>query len=94
MYSKYIAGSFSPINHKPHQSVRNAEKLDAGGRQKIIGDATGLIKNIMKQFSMEKFDTGDILLILIILLLFIEGDNLDTVITLGLMLLFTLNDSN
>ena len=37
-------------------------------------------------------DSGDILLILIILLLLVEGDNMDLVITLGLLLLLGLAD--
>ena len=41
----------------------------------------------MKNFSLDRFDTGDILLVLIILFLLVEGDDLELVITLGLMLL-------
>ena len=52
-----------------------------------------LLDGIEKHFSLEKFDTGDILLVLIILFLYLEdGDNLELVITLGLLLLLGLDD--
>ena len=46
----------------------------------------------MKNFSLDRFDTGDILLVLIILFLLVEGDDLELVITLGLLLLLGLAD--
>ena len=52
-----------------------------------------LLDGVMKHFSLEHFDTGDILLVLIILFLYLEdGDNLELVITLGLLLLLGLDD--
>ncbi len=62
----------------------------------LVGEITGglgqLLDGVMKHFSLENFDTGDILLVLIILFLYLEGDNLELVITLGLMLLLGLGD--
>ena len=62
----------------------------------LIGEITGglgqLLDGVRKHFSLENFDTGDILLVLIILFLYLEGDNLELVITLGLMLLLGLGD--
>ncbi len=52
-----------------------------------------LLDGVKKHFSLEHFDTGDILLVLIILFLYLEdGDNLELVITLGLLLLLGLGD--
>ena len=48
------------------------------------------IAGILKGLHMEDLDSGDILLLLIILLVFLEGDNTELVITLGLMLLLGL----
>jgi len=45
------------------------------------------IAGILKGFGLEALDSGDILLMLILLLIFLEGDNTELVITLGLMLL-------
>lgn len=63
----------------------------------LVGEVTRglgqLLDGVMKHFSLEHFDTGDILLVLIILFLYLEdGDNLELVITLGLLLLLGLDD--
>ena len=62
----------------------------------LVGEITGglgqLLDGVLKHFSLENFDTGDILLVLIIPFLYLEGDNLELVITLGLMLLLGLGD--
>ena len=47
---------------------------------------TGLLKGL----GLEDLDRGDILLLLILLLLLTDGDDLEPVITLGLLLLFSL----
>jgi hypothetical protein len=55
------------------------------------GDGTsGGLGALLKQFKLDSLDTGDILLMLILLFLFLEGDNLELVITLGLLLLMGL----
>jgi hypothetical protein len=56
------------------------------------GDSAGGggLGSLLKQFKLDSLDTGDILLVLIILFLFLEGDNLEVVITLGLLLLMGL----
>lgn len=58
-----------------------------GGEDKNAG-----IAGILKSLHLEDLDSGDILLLLIILLLFLEGDNMELVITLGLMLLLGLGE--
>ncbi len=59
----------------------------------MTGGLGQLLDGVKKHFSLEHFDTGDILLVLIILFLYLEdGDNLELVITLGLLLLLGLED--
>lgn len=58
-----------------------------GGEEKNAG-----IAGILKSLHLEDLDSGDILLLLIILFVFLEGDNIELVITLGLMLLLGLGD--
>lgn len=63
----------------------------------VTGGLSQLLEGVFKHFSLENFDTGDILLVLIILFLYLEdGDNLELVITLGLLLLLGLdgNEAN
>ena len=49
-------------------------------------------KNLLSPFGLEDIDTGDILLLLIVLFLLREGDELELAITLGLMLLLSLGE--
>ena len=72
-------------------------KSPVKSKNDLLGEVTGglsqLLDGVLKHFSLENFDTGDILLVLIILFLYLEsGDNLELVITLGLLLLLGLGD--
>lgn len=98
MYNRYIDGSgrVVPESTEPF-------RVGSGGRQGTgqtwfhrLGESLGLLggeaKNagaagILKGFGLEDLDSGDILLMLILLLIFLEGDHTELVITLGLMLL-------
>ena len=55
--------------------------------EELTGGIRDVLGGIFKDFSLKNLDSGDILLLLIILFLFLEGDNLDLVIALGLMFL-------
>lgn len=54
------------------------------------GKKPSWLSGLLKNFKLDDLDTGDILLLLIILFLFIDGDDIEMVITLGLLLLFGL----
>ena len=97
MYNRYIPDStrYERISEPAHTS--NARKSaqrppppptkGANPLEGILGGLGGLLKNV----PLDKLDSGDILLVLILLFLFLEGDdNLELVITLGLLLLFGL----
>ena len=94
-------GRFTPLTDQPQsqsgQPSHKQTKQSTGRRSgDLLGEVTGGLSQtfgkFLKQFSAENFDAGDILLVLIVLFLFLEGDNLELVITLGLMLLLGLND--
>ncbi|MEG1072272.1 MAG: hypothetical protein RSE09_01420, partial [Oscillospiraceae bacterium] len=57
-----------------------------------LSGITDLLGGFLKGFDLSQIDTGDILLVLIIVFLYLEGDNLELVITLGLLLLFGFTD--
>jgi len=88
----YVTIDAEPItphpNHKEYES-RKTPLLPGGGLSGIQQFLSGITSNL----KLDHFDTGDILLILIILFLLLEGDNLELIITLGLMLLLGLGDS-
>ena len=54
------------------------------------GEKKGLAA-LLKGLKLDNLDTGDVLLLLILLFLFLEGDDIELVITLGLMLLLGLD---
>ena len=55
-------------------------------------EGEGVLTGALKSLGLEGIDAGDILLLLIILLLLAEGDDLELVIALGLVLLMGLTD--
>lgn len=100
LYNRYIPDNtcYEPVHEKgrtpaslghdknaqrpPSPPTKGANPLDG-----IIGGLSGLLKNL----HIQKLDSGDLLLVLILLFLFLErDDNLELVITLGLLLLFGL----
>lgn len=82
-------GFSQPQSQRPPQPVRS--KNDLAGE--VVRGLGQLLDGVKQHLSLEKFDTGDILLVLIILFLYLEdGDNLELVITLGLLLLLGLGD--
>lgn len=92
-------GRQPPQGHRPQsQSPPSGGRAPSSHRESahllegITGGVGDLLGGILKNFSLDRFDTGDILLVLIILFLLVEGDDLELVITLGLMLLLGLGD--
>ena len=98
MYNRYLdhreLSELSP-QPEPRRTQRaedsGAPSLSASGGE-LAGSISQLIGGLTRHFSLSHLDTGDILLVLIILLLYLVGDNLELVITLGLMLLLGLGD--
>lgn len=98
MYSHYLSDDdWMVLDDDPTQEPPPGERLHAQPKhtsnavlQEMSGGLSQLLDGITKHFSLENIDTGDILLVLILFFLFLEGDNLELVITLGLMLLLGL----
>lgn len=88
-----------PPTEQPHPQVPGptaVPSLGAGlleGLGKLLDkdkSAGNMLSGVLEAFGLEELDSGDILLVLIILFLLVEGDNTELVITLGLMLLLGL----
>ena len=100
MYNRYIPNSaqYEPVPNParaagPFRQQKDAQRppppptKGANPLDGIVGGLSGLLKNV----HLEKLDSGDILLVLILIFLFLErDDNLELVITLGLLLAFGL----
>lgn len=104
MYNRYIPSSarYEPIRETnraagPFQQRNNAQRPPpppTRGTDPLEGILGGL-SGLLKQFHLENLDSGDILLVLILIFLFLEReDNLELVITLGLLLVFGLFGSS
>ena len=88
--------AFQPVPYEEDQTEEKSSTPSASPNQKppasdLLGALTGgifdTLGSIFKDFSLKNLDSGDLLLLLIILFLFLEGDNIDLVIALGLMFL-------
>ena len=98
MYNQYLSGDdFIPLDgeqpegRRPHPrpAPQNRPGNDLAGE--VANGLSSLLDGVLRHFSLEKLDAGDILLVLIILFLYLEGDDLELVITLGLLLLLGLD---
>ena len=77
-----------------HQTPSRFSGITAGG-EGLFGLLRGYengLSGFMKNLHLDKIDSGDILLLLLALYLWKEGDDPDIVIALGLMLLMGLWD--
>ncbi len=85
MYNRYIPAAAQPWlppmeEPSPLPEAPPDQKKPAGG-----------LAALLKAAKLENLDTGDVLLLLILLFLFLEGDDLELIITLGLLLLLGLD---
>lgn len=103
VYNRYIPASaytkVGPERREPNGGAQaRAKQTGAGvpaGLLRFLGgkEKNAGIAGILRALHLEELDSGDILLLLIILFLILEGDDLEMVITLGLMLLLSLGDA-
>lgn len=76
----------------PGSSGPGGRKLP-GGLSALLGKREGGgLSGLFRSIGLESIDTGDVLLLLIILYLLVEGDDLELVIALGLVLLMGLGE--
>lgn len=95
MYNRYIprAGGYERVTVEEDRN-RDGERRQDRRPPPTGGPAGGghgaWLTGLLKSLGLEELDRGDILLLLILLLLLTDGDDLEPVITLGLLLLFSL----
>lgn len=79
---------------RPRQALRFSDLLSGKeGLSSLLGVREGnILSGLLKSLHLDNIDTGDILLLLILLYLLVEGDDLELVIALGLTLLMGLGD--
>lgn len=105
MYNRYISGN-TPYERIPEEKPSNPSasrsQYSRNERQRPpppsspkgsnpLDGVAGRLGGLLKNFHFDDLDSGDILLILILIFLFLESDdNLELVITLGLLVAFGL----
>ena len=94
MYSHYLHDDdWMVLDDQPAQEPPHSQPTPPANNaifREVSGGLTQLLDGLGKHFSLENIDTGDLLLVLLLLFLLLEGDNLELVITLGLRLLLGL----
>lgn len=97
MYNRYIprAGGYERVTEEDAQPRYSDTQHHQDHRPPPAGAPAGgghgaWLTGLLKSLGLEELDRGDILLLLILLLLLTDGDDLEPVITLGLLLLFGL----
>ena len=83
IYNAYIPGQ-PPYENTPEE---NPPGWDASASN-FLGEKEGWLSTLLGKLGLHKLDSGDLLLLLILFLLWREGDQLDWVLLLGLALLF------
>ena len=97
MYNRYIpsGASYVRITEEEGPDPRAhtaAPPPPAGEREEPDpGAKKGALSGLLKGLKLDSLDTGDILLLLILLFLFLEGDDMELIIALGLLLLMGLD---
>lgn len=99
MYNRYIPEDAS---YTRVQAPSQPRRSGTGARQQILLpdflsgkgglDVKDSLSGLLKSLHLDKIDAGDVLLLLIMLYLLVEGDSLELVIALGLTLLMGLGD--
>ena len=94
MYNRYIpnGASYTRIPEEDAPPVRTPPEPERPAEAEKVAEhkAAGGLSGLLKGLKLEGLDTGDGLLLLILLFLFLEGDDMELVITLGLLLLLGL----
>lgn len=98
MYNRYLPQdeAYLPVEptppegeseHTPEPHPSQSEPLGKKLRLPKLSEGKEGLSSLLKAMKLDNIDSGDLLLLLIILFLLVEGDDLELVIALGLVLL-------
>lgn len=88
IYNAYIPGD-GPYEKIPEEHPPGFESVFSS---LLGGKASGSLSGLLGKLGLGKLDSGDLLLLLILFLLWREGDHFDLVLLLALVLLFLRED--
>lgn len=70
-----------------YQPVNRNIRFPGGGTSRQKGGMNGFLSQIMGKLKLDDLDTGDLLLLAILFLLFREGEDEELLLALGLLLI-------
>lgn len=92
MYNRYVRRSDGGYERVPGEETSDQEnrawREERRASQKEERGEGGIVQKLLRRLHLEEIDTGDILLLLILLFLFSEGEDDELLIALGILLLF------
>lgn len=89
MYNRYIP---TPEGYTRVTEADGARPPADPAGEKAAQAKDSPLSGLLRSLKLEGLDTGDLLLLLILLLLFLEGEDTELLIALGLLLLLGLDD--
>ena len=89
MYNRYIPNG-ATYTRIPEDDAPSDRPAPPSEPEEASEKKSGGLTKLLKGLKLDGLDTGDVLLLLILLFLFLEGDDMELVITLGLLLLLGL----
>lgn len=83
MYNRYVRDDAGVYQRVP--SGESERPAGGGGRPR--GGSGGILSQLLGRLKLEEVDTGDLLLLAILFLLFREGEDEELLLALGLLLI-------
>lgn len=86
MYNRYVRndnGEYRRINVAQEHTVRSEKGIEP----EVVAKPGGQLNAILSKLRLDEIDTGDLLLLVLLFLLFREGEDEELLIALGLLLI-------
>ena len=83
MYNRYVRDDAGVSQRVPS----GEPERPAGGGGRPRGGSGGILSQLLSRLKLEEVDTGDLLLLAILFLLFREGEDEELLLALGLLLI-------
>ena len=87
MYNRYVRNDAGVYQRVPAGEPDPPSSGNAGGNRQNSGGINGFLSQIIGKLRLDDLDTGDLLLLAILFLLFRDGEDDELLLALGLLLI-------
>ena len=88
MYNRYVRNDSGVYQRVPTGEPETAAYNQSSAHGKNVGTSlNGFFSQIMEKLKLDDLDTGDLLLLAILFLLFRDGEDVELLLALGLLLI-------